>query len=201
MGVGETSDQVERHTVRKLLLVDDDELLLKYTAREFVREGIAVSTAGSLEGALAHVRRERHDTAIIDLFLVPPDDGIVVTKALKAHAPDMYVALVSAHMSVAHTLEAIRAGANDVYVKPYTAKQALQRIAGVRDKPSLSTPTLSQIQWEHISRVLQDHDGNITHAAQALGIYRQSLQRKLNKRARPLRGEPGDPASDDESDD
>lgn len=176
--------EVRRNRVRKVLLVDDHDMYLKYWSREFVRAGVAVVTASSQAAAVAAVRKDKPDLAIVDLFLTPPESGIDVITALKGVDARLYCALVSAHMSVSHAVLGVRAGADDVFFKPFSAKQVIARVeSGIVEMPDPATPTLSQIEWEHISRVLQDHGGNISQAAAALGVFRQSLQRKIAKHA------------------
>jgi len=179
-----TPSEVNRPTVRKVLLVDDHEMYLKYSAREFVRAGVSVCNAATRESAVAVAREEQPGLAMVDLFLSPPETGIDVIRALKAERPGMFCILVSAHMSVAHALLGVRAGADDVFFKPFGAKQAIARVEqGILQRPEESTPTLSEIEWEHIARALQDHAGNISAAAESLGVFRQSLQRKILKHA------------------
>jgi hypothetical protein len=87
-------------------------------------------------------------------------------------------------MSVSHALMGVRAGADDVLIKPVGAQQVISRVErGAVDKPLPKAATLEEVEWEHISRVLHEHQGNISHAAESLGIYRQSLQRKIQKYA------------------
>lgn len=182
-----------RPTVKKVLLVDDHEMYLKYVSREFVRAGVHVLVAQTLEDALELVRLHKPDVALVDLFLTPPESGLDVIRAIKDEDPDLFCILVSAHMSVAHAMMGVRAGADDVFIKPFNARQVIARVElGVFDKPQTTTPTLHDVEWEHISRVLHDHAGNITQAADSLGIFRQSLQRKIIKHApRMLAEEPG----------
>lgn len=182
-----------RPTVKKVLLIDDHEMYLKYVSREFVRVGVQVSAAQTLADAVELVREHRPDVALVDLFLTPPESGLDVIRALKDEDPNLFCILVSAHLSVAHAMMGVRAGADDVFIKPFNARQVIARVErGVFDKPETSTPTLHEIEWEHISRVLYDHAGNITQAADSLGIFRQSLQRKIVKHApRMLAEEPG----------
>lgn len=184
MSASERVVETARVGVRSVLLVDDQETFLKYTGRDFAREGIAVTIATSRDSALDACIRQRPDLAIVDLFLEPPDNGVEIIERIKRIDPSIFCILVSAHMSVAHALMGVRAGADDVFLKPFRAAQALQRALGEpASHPELAIPTLDQIEWEHISRVLQDYDGNITHAAEALGVYRQSLQRKIRRLA------------------
>jgi two-component system response regulator RegA len=173
-----------RPSVQKVLLVDDHEMYLKYCSREFVRAGVSVASAQTLAGAVEHVRKDTFDVAIVDLFLTPPESGLDVIRALKQLDPDIYCILVSAHMSVSHALMGVRAGADDVFTKPFGARQVMARVErGSHDEPTPETPSLDAVEWEHIARVLHDHDGNISQAAQSLGIFRQSLQRKIQKYA------------------
>jgi two-component system, response regulator RegA len=184
--VGSAAGILEEHRppVRRVLLVDDHEMYLKYCSRDFVRAGVAVSSTQTLTNALQIVRDERPDVAIVDLFLTPPENGLEVIRAIKELDPSIFCILVSAHMSVSHALMGVRAGADDVYIKPVAARQVIARVErGTVDEPRALTPTLHQVEWEHISRVLHDHEGNISHAAESLGIFRQSLQRKIQKYA------------------
>jgi len=176
--------EAQRPSVERVLLVDDHEMYLKYCSREFVRAGVMVASAQTLADAVELVRSDEFDVAIVDLFLAPPENGLAVIRALKELDPDMFCILVSAHMSVSHALMGIRAGADDVFAKPFGARQVIARVErGVIDEPTPETPTLHEVEWEHISRVLHDHQGNISQAAESLGIFRQSLQRKIQKYA------------------
>jgi two-component system response regulator RegA len=182
-----------RPTVKRILLVDDHEMYLKYVSREFVRAGVQISSAQTLDDAVELVRLHKPDVALVDLFLTPPESGLDVIRAIKDTDPNVFCILVSAHMSVAHAMMGVRAGADDVFIKPFNARQVIARVElGVFDEPQQTTPTLHDVEWEHISRVLHDHAGNITQAADSLGIFRQSLQRKIIKHApRMLSEEPG----------
>ena len=173
-----------RPTVRKVILVDDHEMYLKYCSREFVRAGVSVASTHTLAGAVQIVREEQPDVAVVDLFLSPPESGLEVIRAIKDLDPNIFCILVSAHMSVSHALMGVRAGADDVFMKPFGARQVIARVErGAIDEPDPTTPTLHEVEWEHISRVLHDHQGNISQAAESLGIFRQSLQRKIQKYA------------------
>lgn len=179
----------------KVLVIDDHELFLKNVARDFARQGVEVLKASTHADAVRLCEEEHPDLAIVDLFLQPPEDGLELVRALKAIDPQLFAILVSAHMSVAHAVMCVRAGADDVFLKPFKAVQALARFSGEAPLASEQTLTLQQIEWEHISRALQDYDGNITHAAEALGVFRQSLQRKMKRHAPRVLLEHGTPDS------
>ena len=185
-----------RTGVRKVLVIDDHEMYLKNVARDFARAGVQVFKAKNHEEALRVCKAEHPDLAIVDLFLQPPEDGLELLKNLKAIDPNLFAILVSAHMSVAHAVMGVRAGADDVFLKPYAATQCLARVAGGPALHESEKVTLQDIEWEHIARTLQDYDGNITHAAQALGVFRQSLQRKIRKHAPRLLATAAEPTDE-----
>lgn len=184
-----------RAGVRKVLVIDDHQTYLNNVGRDFERKGVEVFKARNHQDAIRLCKAERPDLAIVDLFLEPPEDGLDLLKHLKAIEPNLFAILVSAHMSVAHAVMGIRAGADDVFLKPFAATQCLARVAGGPPLAEAEKLTLDEIEWEHISRTLQDYDGNITQAAQALGVFRQSLQRKIRRhmpRILPTGAEPTD---------
>lgn len=168
--------------VGTVLLVEDFAPLLKRWARELQHAGKRVLAAPNGDAALELVRDARPDVAIVDLFL-SNENGVNVIRRLKEQDDGLYAILVSAHLSVAYAIAAVRAGADDVFFKPATLKYLIDCVEnGIMLEPDEDDgPTLDQLEWEHISRVLLDCQGNITHAADRLGIYRQTLQRKLRK--------------------
>lgn len=158
--------------------------MLKKWARELQQAGKRVLAATDGDVALELARETRPDIAIVDLFLAH-ENGVNLIRRLKEQDVGLYAILVSAHLSVAYTMAAVRAGADDVCFKPVSFKQVIENIEmgepREAEDDSDGPVTLDQLEWEHISRVLLDCDGNITHAAEKLGIYRQTLQRKLRK--------------------
>jgi two-component system response regulator RegA len=168
--------------VRTVLLVEDFPPLLKRWTRELQHAGKRVLAANNGDVAMELVRETKPDIAIVDLFLAA-ENGVNVIRKLRELDRDCYAILVSAHMSVAYAIAAMRAGADDVFFKPGSLKYVIECVEkGVAlEPPPEMGPTLEQLEWEHISRVLLDCENNITHAAERLGIYRQTLQRKLRK--------------------
>jgi two-component system, response regulator RegA len=171
----------ERREIRSVLAVDDDEQILGGYRRGIGRDR-AVFTTGDPAAARDIAKREQCDLAIIDLRL-PGDSGIALTRDLRRDAPEMVIALCSGYLSVEVAVAAVQAGANAVMFKPITAREILRRVEeGPEPEPDLAdTPTLARAEWEHITRVLADCNGNVSLAARRLGIYRSSLQRRLRK--------------------
>ena len=123
------------------------------------------------------------DVAIVDLNLSGSERGLDVIRELKELVPSIYTVLISAAMSVAQAVAAMKDGVDDCEIKPVSPQQLLRRI-----EQSETTRlghgqvlTLDEVEWEHIARVMADCGGNVSHAARALGLHRQSLQRKLRQ--------------------
>jgi two-component system response regulator RegA len=97
--------------------------------------------------------------------------------------------MLTGYASIATTVDAIKLGADNYLAKPADADTivaALRRGAPfINALPETPPPSLAQVKWEHIQRVLSEHEGNISAAARSLNMHRRSLQRMLNKK-RPL---------------
>jgi two-component system, response regulator RegA len=168
--------------VRKILLVDDVDLVLKTWARQAKRAGAVALCANNRRDALELARREKPDMAVIDLVM-PGESGLDVIRDLRKLKPKPFILLVSGAMSVDNAMHGIAAGADDCFDKDVSIQQLITRVErGVRPAIDHNRPlTLEQVEWQYIVRALTDHGGNITHAAQALGLMRQTLQRKIRR--------------------
>jgi len=166
----------------RLMLVDDDDALRSRLARAMAARGFAVSEAATGAAALAVAVREPVDFAVVDLRL-PDMNGLDVVRSVKTAAPGARVVVLTGYGSIATALEAVRLGASDYLTKPVDADEVTRALTdqNSRESPPRPPPTLARVEWEHINRVLMDCNGNVTATAQALGIHRRSLQRKLAK--------------------
>ncbi|MBX5480561.1 MAG: response regulator [Myxococcaceae bacterium] len=175
-------------TPTSLLLVDDDEVLRDRLARAFRDRGFDVRTAGNVDAALEAAHAESPELAVVDLKM-PGRSGLELVRALHEVDPSTRVVVLTGYGSIATALEAMALGATWYLPKPADADEILEALARpdrAAGAPRLTTqepnaPSLARAEWEHIQRVLQDCDGNISAAARRLGIHRRSLQRKLLK--------------------
>ena len=166
-----------------ILLVDDDEVFRERLARALRDRAYDVRTAGNYDQAVATATHDSPEIAIVDLRM-PKVSGLELVPKLKEIDPATRVFVLTAYGSIATAVEAIRRGAEDYLTKPADAEQIIARFQGeAPDEAEVSTPSLAQVEWEHIQRVLSDADGNISEASRRLGIHRRSLQRKLQKYA------------------
>jgi two-component system response regulator RegA len=170
-------------TSSAVLLVDDDELFVQACLRGFRALGSSIRTTGSIDQALVLATEQRPDIVITDVRLAG-ESGLDLIEPVRQALPDCTVVIVSAYLSVALTVAAIRKGAHLALFKPVHPVEILRHIdsADFVQLPC-ETPTLARAEWEHMSRVLSDCNGNVSEAARRLGILRQSLQRRLRKHA------------------
>lgn len=169
---------------RRILLVDDDIVYLQRLARALRDRGCTVSAVESAEAAVAAAEQLQAEAAVLDLRL-PGASGLECLRDLRAVRPDLRVLMLTGYGSIATAMEAVRQGAWDYLTKPADADQILAALhrdpSRAHGDPEPAPATLERLEWEHIQRVLTDHDGNISQTAAALGLHRRSLQRKLHK--------------------
>ncbi|MBX3466043.1 MAG: response regulator [Planctomycetes bacterium] len=168
-----------------VLVVDDDVTFRTRLVRAFQERGFAAHGAGTHAEALDLARSVSPDLAVVDLRMAG-ESGLDVVRDLKALDATTRVLVLTGYGSIATAIEAVRLGAEDYLTKPADADQLLgaferaqSKRVGAEPPPPGVAPSLARVEWEHIQRVLQDCEGNITKAARILGIHRRSLQRKL----------------------
>ncbi len=168
-----------------LLLVDDDPTFTRVLARAMSRRGLRVSTAGSAEEGLALAQQDTPDYAVLDLKMEGDSGLVLLPKLLELHA-DMRVVILTGYSSIATAVEAIKRGACNYLCKPADADDVLAALLSEHANLDTLVPenpmSVDSLQWEHIQRVLAEHEGNISATARALGMHRRTLQRKLQKR-------------------
>jgi two-component system response regulator RegA len=168
-----------------LLLVDDDAIFTHVMSRAMSRRGLRVSVAGSAEEGLEVARADVPDYAVLDLKM-EGDSGLVLLPRLLELDPHMQVVILTGYSSITTAVEAIKRGARNYLCKPADADDVLAALLSDRAEVEKLVPenpmSVDRLQWEHIQRVLAEHDGNISATARALGMHRRTLQRKLQKR-------------------
>ena len=168
-----------------LLLVDDDPTFTRVMARAMDRRGLRVSVANSAEEGLAIAKADLPDYAVLDLKM-EGDSGLVLLPKLLELDAEMRVVILTGYSSIATAVEAIKRGACNYLCKPADADDVLTALLSEHADLTTLVPenpmSVDRLQWEHIQRVLAEHDGNISATARALGMHRRTLQRKLQKR-------------------
>lgn len=169
----------------KILLVDDDPVFTGVMARGFRRRGFLTRACGDAEEALAACAGFQPSHILLDLNM-PGTSGLVILPRLLAAAPRARLVVLTGYSSIVTAVDATKAGAVNYLCKPATIDEILHAFSGQSGAPGAAIPSepisVERLEWEHIQRVLQDHDGNISATARALGMHRRTLQRKLQKR-------------------
>ncbi|MDH3393109.1 MAG: response regulator [Desulfobulbaceae bacterium] len=168
-----------------ILLVDDEEIFRNRLARAFTKRGFTVYTAGDYDEAVGVISQHHPKLAVVDLKM-PGKSGLELIATAKKLHPAIKIVVLTGYGSIATATEATKLGA--VYYLPKPADVDGILTAFGKDGEPLSmteedfvAPSLARLEWEHINRVLHDCRGNISAAAQKLGLHRRTLQRKLNK--------------------
>ncbi len=174
--------------MKKILLVDDNDIFRERMALGFTRRGYTVYTAACYQEAIAVIREYHPSRAVVDLKM-PGKSGLDLIRDSLHILPDLKIVILTGYGSIATATNAIRLGALSYLSKPADIDEILNAFhldAGPQDQdPAFSPPTLQRVEWEHIQRVLSDCNGNISAAARKLNIHRRTLQRKLNNYAPP----------------
>jgi two-component system response regulator RegA len=167
---------------KPLIIVDDDTRLTTVLARRFAATGkYSVTTYAQASEALKAPACSCY--AILLDMMMGDELGLEFIAALKAHYQPEHLIIMTGYASIATTVTALKRGATDYLAKPASFNELISKLEGqpVAETAEHKPLTAAQAEWEHIQRMLGEHDGNISRTAEALGMHRRSLQRKLQK--------------------
>jgi two-component system response regulator RegA len=170
---------------RSLLIVDDDAPLCQRLARAMERRGFVVSTADSVAGGVAAADERPPAFAVVDLRL-GDGNGLDIVGAIRRARPNARIIMLTGYGNIATAVAAVKAGALDYLPKPADA-DAVERALLTRGE-SLPPPpddpmSADRVRWEHIQRVFEQCDRNVSETARRLKMHRRTLQRILSKHA------------------
>ncbi|QBJ80280.1 MULTISPECIES: response regulator transcription factor [Aquitalea] len=166
------------------LLVDDDEAFSSVLARSLGRRGFRVECAA--DGAQALQLRDEPPLRIVLDLNLEGESGLRLLPDLRQRYPQAAVVVLTGYASIATAVEATKLGAVQYLAKPASVEDilaAFQQVAANPELPLSPQPmSLRRVTWEHLQRVLNEHDGNISATARSMGMHRRTLQRMLAKR-------------------
>ena len=168
----------------KLLIVEDDADFAAALSRAMGKRGFETAVAHNAVEARSVAATFSPSHAVVDLKL-PGESGLAVVATLAARTPAPAIVVLTGYASIATAVEAVRLGARHYLAKPADADEILAAL--MRDQPDAALEVSSEplsvarLEWEHIQKVLNEHDGNISATARALKMHRRTLQRKLEK--------------------
>ncbi|MCC7320107.1 MAG: ActR/PrrA/RegA family redox response regulator transcription factor [Rubellimicrobium sp.] len=170
---------------RSLLLVDDDDAFLKRLARAMERRGFEVLTAATVAEGRAVAASRPTAYAVVDLRL-EDGNGLDVVETLRDHRPDARIVVLTGYGAIATAVAAVKMGAIDYLSKPADADDvtnALLARKSAMPTPSENPMSADRVRWEHIQRVYEMCDRNVSETARRLSMHRRTLQRILAKRS------------------
>ena len=163
------------------LIIDDDEHFGAVIVRSLVRSG---SQATHIAGPEALTGIDfQPDRIILDLRLAE-SSGLDLVPALKARWPASSLVMLTGYASIPTAVEAVKRGADNYLHKPATLAELQRAFEGSSiEQDTGEVMSVDRMEWEHIQRVLNENDGNISATARVLNMHRRTLQRKLQKYA------------------
>ncbi len=170
---------------RSLLLVDDDEVFVRRLAKAMEKRGFLPETAQSVTIGRTMAIANPPAYAVVDLRL-GDGNGLEVVEALHACRPDCRVVVLTGYGAIATAVAAVKIGAIDYLAKPADANDIVSALLAKPDThPPLPGHLMSadRVKWEHIQRVYEMCDRNVSETARQLSMHRRTLQRILAKRS------------------
>ena len=170
---------------RTLLIVDDDRAFLARLSRAMEARGFEVESAATVDEGLALLRRRPPAFAVVDMRL-EDGNGIDVIAALNDVRPDSRAIVLTGYGNIATAVTAVKFGAADYLAKPADADDvyhALMATTTGKAPPPENPMSADRVRWEHIQRVYELCNRNVSETARRLNMHRRTLQRILAKRA------------------
>ena len=168
-----------------LLIVDDDGPFLRRLARAMETRGFVVDTAESAAEGIAKAKTKTPKYAVVDLRL-GDGSGLDVIAAIRERRDDTRIIMLTGYGNIATAVTAVKLGAVDYLAKPADADDifaALTQKPGEKAELPENPMSADRVRWEHIQRVYEMCERNVSETARRLNMHRRTLQRILAKRA------------------
>lgn len=169
---------------KSLLLLDDDQALRTRMGRALESRGFQVVLAASVAEAMLVLRDQAPAFGVFDMRL-EDGNGLKVVEVMRDRRTDARIVMLTGYGAIATAVAAVKAGAVDYLSKPADADDVVKALLAVGDAPEPPENPMSadRVRWEHIQRVYELCDHNVSETARRLGMHRRTLQRILAKRA------------------
>ena len=169
---------------KSLLIVDDDDPLRGRLARAMEKKGFKVNEAKSVKEGINIAKNTPPNFAVVDLRL-EDGNGLDVIKELTKSRKDARIVMLTGYGNLPTAVAAVKAGAIDYMAKPVDADdvEAALLASGSKPKPPENPMSADRVKWEHIQRVFELCNRNVSETARRLKMHRRTLQRILSKRS------------------
>ena len=172
-------------TDRTLLIVDDDGPSLRGTSRALEKRGFEVTCVSSASDARRAILNDPPAYMIVELRL-EDGNGLDVIELLRQNRPDSRIVVLTGFAAIATAVAAVKFGAKDYLAKPADigdVTSALLAPDDAKPEPPENPMSADRVRWEHIQRVYELCDRNVSETARRLNMHRRTLQRILSKKS------------------
>ncbi|HEX7885951.1 MAG TPA: ActR/PrrA/RegA family redox response regulator transcription factor [Phenylobacterium sp.] len=170
---------------KSLLVLDDDAPLRTRLGRALEQRGFEATLVGSVQEAIAAVKVHAPAFAVLDMRL-EDGSGLKVVEAVREARPEAKIIMLTGYGNIATAVAAVKSGAIDYLSKPADADDVARALLARKDEnpaPPENPMSADRVRWEHIQRVYELCDRNVSETARRLNMHRRTLQRILAKRA------------------
>lgn len=167
-----------------LLILDDDEAFRRRLARAMEKRGFVVTAVDTVAAGKAAAEARAPAYAVVDLRL-DDGNGLDLVRFLRTRRPDARIVILTGYGAIASAVAAVKIGATDYLAKPADANDVLGALLAVdngQPAPPENPMSPDRVRWEHIQRIYELCDHNVSETARRLNMHRRTLQRILNKR-------------------
>jgi two-component system response regulator RegA len=165
--------------------VDDDETFCSVLKPALEKRNFQVTVAYNVKDGISLAEQTEPEFAIIDLR-IGYDSGLELVKKLISLDDNTHIVMLTGYSSIATAVEAMKLGAIHYLTKPANTDEIVNALYKKEGDSSIEINqnplSVKRLEWEHLQKVLMQHEGNISAAARALNMHRRTLQRKLDKR-------------------
>ena len=181
----ENINNISKFDDKSLLIVDDDNPFRERLSRAMEKKGFIVSQAESVKNGIAIVKQKKPAFAVVDLRL-GDGNGLQVVKEIQTSNSESRVIMLTGYGNIPTAVAAIKEGAIDYLAKPADAddiERALLADPNKKAAPPENPMSADRVKWEHIHRVFELCNRNVSETARRLKMHRRTLQRILSKRS------------------
>jgi two-component system response regulator RegA len=170
---------------RSLLILDDDEPFLHRLSRAMEKRGFEVTAVDSVAAGSAAATARPPAYAVVDLRL-EDGNGLELVELIRGRRPDARIVVLTGYGAIASAVAAVKIGATDYLAKPADANDVTSALLArdvARPEPPENPMSADRVRWEHIQRIYELCDRNVSETARRLNMHRRTLQRILAKRS------------------
>jgi len=176
---------IDKFEDKSLLIVDDDNPFRDRLGRAMAKKGFEVIQADSVKKGIELVKQKKPAFAVIDLRL-GDGNGLEVVNEIQKNNLKSIIVMLTGYGNIPTAVAAIKQGAIDYLAKPADAddvERALLADPNKKASPPENPMSADRVRWEHIHRVFELCNRNVSETARRLKMHRRTLQRILSKRS------------------